>query len=100
MMHRIAVNRIARGRRRTDAVRYLHGVTIAIIQVLLAVLAQAGAHVHVITHVIAADAVLVAAPQAVAHHDAGRSVEAILQVVAHHPEIRQPHPARLHRARA
>lgn len=92
-MHRITVYGIAGGR--TDVVRCQNGVTVAIhVQVLFTVLAQSVHVVHVV-HVIISNNVLVATPQTVADHDSGRPVEAILQVVAHHPEIRQAHPARL-----
>lgn len=37
---------------------------------------------------------------AVAHHDAGGAIEAVLEIVADHPEVGQAHPARLHRAGA
>lgn len=40
------------------------------------------------------------APQAVADHHAGRTVEPILQDVSDRTEAVQPHPARFHRARA
>lgn len=44
------------------------------------------------------DRVLVVAVQAVADGHARRAVESVLEVVADHPEVRQTHPTRLHRA--
>lgn len=41
-----------------------------------------------------------AGPQAVAHHDPGGAIEAILEQIAHHSEARQPHPAGFDRTRA
>lgn len=49
---------------------------------------------------VAGDSVAVAARTVrVADHHPRGTVETVLQVIADHSEIRQPHPASLHRAR-
>lgn len=59
--------------------------------------------VHRVAGGVAGDGVAVAAAAAhtirVADHNPGGAVETVLQVVANHSEVRQPHPAGLHRAR-
>lgn len=94
------MNSIARNRRRTanDPVGHLDPIRVAVRHQVL--LVRRRTHVHVAHVVVVVDDVLVVAAQTVAHHDPRGSVEAILQVVAHHTEVGQPHPARLYRARA
>lgn len=56
---------------------------------------------HGVARRVAGDGIVVdARALRIADHHPGGPVEAVLQVVADHAEIRQPHPAGLHRARA
>lgn len=57
--------------------------------------------VHRVTRRVAGDGVAITAPPVrVTDHYPGGAVETVLQVVADHAEIRQPHPTGLYRTRA
>lgn len=98
---------LAEGRRRlhVDEVLRPGRLVLRIVRLQLEVVAMPASQavammVHGVARRVAGDGVVVAHAVRIADHHSGGPVEAILQVVADHAEVRQSHPAGFHRARA
>lgn len=99
---------LAEGRRRlhVDEILLPGRLVLRIVRLQLEVVAMPAPEavavlVHGVARRVAGDGIVVyARAVGIADHHPGGPVEAVLQVVADHAEVRQPHPAGLHRARA